>query len=180
MLEGKRIVNKRWGNSAAAKVLWLVYDTAHLQLHFSFLLRTRAPLGVLAPAQPATALQRRHMVRHQLLPSLYSVPSFPSFFSPEGNVCVLAARPRLQAEQVYNFYPLDPCLLSPPLSRSCSMEYYLDNVMAGVPELALCAHRDGIVEGFHCIPTQVPQGLGTVLCVPHLRYAACDAVVSLM
>ena len=63
---------------------------------------------------------------------------------------------------------------APPLSSTQGLDYYLDNVMAAVPELALCFHDDGTYRGSKTIktediPTLAPPG--RMLFSPELVYS---------
>ena len=43
--------------------------------------------------------------------------------------------------------------------NACCLDYYLDNVMANVPELALCLHSKGYLRGIHVTNTTNVPGL---------------------
>ena len=63
---------------------------------------------------------------------------------------------------------------APPLSPETGLDYYLDNVMAGVPELALCFHDDGTYRGSKTIKTEdIPMLAppGRMLFSPELVYS---------
>lgn len=46
------------------------------------------------------------------------------------------------------------------LSKLEVMEHWLDNIIAAIPHVAVCTHRDGIVQGFQVIPTDQLPSLG--------------------
>ncbi|KAJ9453338.1 hypothetical protein DIPPA_05461 [Diplonema papillatum] len=41
-----------------------------------------------------------------------------------------------------------------PITRTDALEYWLDNVMNNVPQVAICYHRDGVTQGYQLINTQ--------------------------
>ncbi|KAI9923170.1 hypothetical protein PsorP6_000729 [Peronosclerospora sorghi] len=53
--------------------------------------------------------------------------------------------------------PFNHCTLDKDLSLCTVLDYYLDNVIANIPELAICMHSKGFVRGYKLVETrQIP------------------------
>lgn len=66
------------------------------------------------------------------------------------------------------------------ITNATSLDYWLDNVMANVPELCICYHKEGFVQGYQLVQTEAIPSLAKPGFHPEVVNECAQSVLSFL